>query len=483
MYKDNGVLFEKGCLPIKASDLCNLLKCNVELVGVEPEAVITSISFGQYYAPKDEGFLQIVGADDNLVINRIENKKGVAALTDHLIEGIPCIIVDDLVTAVFSVGKWLYQSIKLPAVVVSGSVGKTTTKRMINAVLSKQMRLFTINESRNTLKDLCCFIQDIKSEDQLVVWEVAENRKREVEFSSEILLPRIAAITNIGESHIGSIEGGKTALLESIQSITAGMRDDGVVIINADDPDSRKTVFDRKTLSVGVYDTSADCVAYNIQSTRKGTSFDLRFQNQVTHVVLSVFGVHNVYNAMMAFAIGVLMGINRNVAARALRKYHNIGYRQNILRFGGVVVYADCYNASAKSVSSAIQCFCDLPGIRGKRIAILGDIAEIEGHEEKIYKEVAKAIDDSSLDIVITYGKTSYMIQHFVKRTIEMRHCASPAELNGVVDGLKRTGKNAYLIKGSRSMKMEQNLRHCFPLHYFPMRAKEKLTIKYRWGE
>ena len=354
---------------------------------------------------------------------------------------------------------------------------------MTYTVLAERFRLFTINESRNTLKDLCCYIQNIEENDQFVVWEVSENRIHEVEYSSLVLQPRIAAITNIGESHIGTIEGGKEALLQSIQSITAGMDKEGVVIINADDRDSRQICFDRKTIRVSLKDTAADCFAYNISKTKKGVSFDLRFEEHITHVDLSVFGVHNIYNAMMAFVIGVLQGIDRKTAARALKKYRNVGFRQNILRFGGVVVYADCYNSSALSVSSAIRCFCDLPGIHGKRIAVLGDIAEIEGHEEQTYRKIAEVIDDSAIDMVVTYGKDSAAIHDYLSRPVEKLHCSSSAELDAALNQLKRSGTNAYLIKGSRSMKMEQNLRHCFPWHYYPMRAVEKLTIKYKWGE
>ncbi len=482
MGLENRVLFDKGLLPISVGELCTLLNCDARLVNVSPEAMITCISYGESYEPLGEGFLLICGPDDSSNVRRMGNG-GTALLTKHEIEGMPCIITEDVDYAVLQICTWMYNAIMLPSVVVSGSVGKTTTKRMVNMVLRKATTVFSTNQNHNMLKELCCYLQSVHADDQMLVWEVCENLPKDADYSSRALRPSIAVITNAGDSHLGTIIGGKEALLKSFQSITAGMGEDGVVIFNADDPDSRQIVFDRKTISVGIADYSADCVAYNITDTRKGTSFDLRFQDQVTHIDLFVFGTHNVYNAMMAFIVGALQGVDRKTIAKALRSYRNVGFRQNILRFGGVVVYADCYNASAKSVSSAIQCFCGLPGIQGKRIAVLGDISEIEGYEEQTYREIAEAIDASTIDILVTYGNKSAMIRDYVTRDIEMLHCANSKELDETLNIMKRRGKNAYLLKGSRAKRMETNLRSCFPWHYYPMRALEKFTIKYRWGE
>ena len=186
---------------------------------------------------------------------------------------------------------------------------------------------------------------------------------------------------------------------------------------------------------------------------------------------------------MTAFVVGTLQGIRKQSILNGLKQFRNVGFRQNIIRIGNTVVYADYYNASSKSVSYAISCFCSLPSIRGKRVAVLGDIAEIEGYEESTYQEIAKAIDNSTIDILITYGTDSKMIQKFIKRDMEMQHCSSSEELNQCLKTLKNNQKCSFLLKASRSMYMENNMKAAFPAHYYLMRGIEKLTIKYLWEE
>ena len=475
-------VFRSGLLPARVSEICAVIGGHTELSGIAPDVVITNFAFRDSFTPLDRNCLCIRGKLDASTVKDVRNG-GLAALTDHPIEGIPYILVEDLDTALYRLSKWMYEKISLPSVVITGSVGKTTTKRMINRVMSKQDIVFTTNKNRNVLAELCCYLQNVKGNENLVVWEVCENLPKDAMFSARVLKPDIAVITNLGDSHLGTMEDGKETLYSAVVSMTQGLRENGTVIINADDSESALIEFDRPTVRVGIYDASADCLAFNLCNTRKGTEFDVRFHDEITHVKLSVFGEHNVYNALMAFAAGILRGIDRKDVAVALRGYRNVGIRQNIVRIGKSVVYADFYNASSKSISYALRCFSEIPGLYGKRVAVLGDIAEIEGYEESAYREVAKAVDQSSVDVLVTYGNKSSMIHDYLTRHIEKHHCTTSEELNSYLEKLKKSGKNAYLLKASRSMKLENNMKAAFPLHYRYMKYIERLTSRFLWRE
>ena len=474
----NRVVFEKRLLPINVGNLCEIIGNGYQLENVAPDALITCIACETGYEPLSEGFLLIERFSDETMVCRIKSG-GTAVLTDHKIEGIPCIVVDNVISAVYNICKWMYEAISIPAVIVSGGTGKTTTKRMINSFLEKQKNVFSTNKNSNILVEFCCHLQSVRTADQITIWEVCENWRRDAESFSILLKPEIVVVTNIGDSHLGAI-GSKEEQYKCFRALTSGIDKDSIVIINADDEECMQVGFDGNTISIGINNTSADCVSYNITNTRRGTEFDLRYLNDSVHVKLSVFGIHNVYNAMMAYVVGVLQGVEKKAILKGLKKYHNVGIRQNIIRFGGVVVYADCYNASAKSIASAIKCFCEIPGVHGKRVAVIGDIAEIEGYEEKTYREIAQTIDNSTIDVLLTYGKDSSMIHDYIRRKIEKKHFTSIDDLNNCLKQMKTERGNGYLFKASRSIRLERSFRAVFPTHYYSMRAREKYLYRSR---
>ncbi len=479
---NNRVLFEKELFPIRAGDLCRILGEDARLENLSPDTMITCLQFIDFDKALREGFLLLVTwqTSDPSISKKVADG-GAAALSNHSIEGVPAILVEDLITAAANLCAWMYGAIALPSVVVTGSAGKTTTKRMINAVLSRGKTVCCTNDNLNNPQQLCWFLQNVRTQDEMLVWEACENVKRIPEICSGILKPDITVVTNVGDSHMGRI-GGREEQNKLFRGFTAGMNEDGVVILNADDSRSLEIGFDKTVIRVGVRDTTADCVAFNIVNTRKGTEFDLRFRGEEAHVKLSVFGLHNVYDAMMAYVVGVLNRIEKRQILKALKNYRNVGFRQNIVRFGGVTVYMDCYNSSGKAVSFAIPCFCELPGTRGKRVAVLGDIAEIDGYEEDTYREIAEAIDHSTIDVLLTLGKASAMIHDYVKRDIEKKHFDSKNELNAYLKEMNSRGKNSYLFKASRSVRLEGCIREVFPAHYFPMKLVDKFISKYLWN-
>ncbi len=462
----------KHILPMKAGEMENVLKMKCTLIHMDPSIMITDIATSDNMAIH-RGCLYIPYHESDQECAEAITKGAVAVLTDHEIENIPCIVVEDSKAAVYRLCELFEENIQLPSILVAGSEGKTTTKRLVKRVLQQKYDVFSQDGNFNSLHGLCCSLQGVETSAEIIVQEVDESRTGNTADCSSILKPDIVLVTNIAEAHIGHL-GGKDNLIKSFLGLTAGLRENGFVILNADDIDSMDAGFQANILTVGIDYDAADCLATNIQEKPGGLEFDASFQGKTTHINLSVHGIHNVYNAMMAFVVGKLKGVPEKDILKGLRGFRNVGIRQNVVRIGGVLVYADCYNASLRSVDYALKCFCALPKKHGKRIAVLGDIAELEGYEEDTYGGIAQLIDQSNLDGVITCGKTSEMILEKVTRDCLKKHTANRTELNAVLRELNQQEENSYLFKASRIMELEKSIQAVFPQHYRIMAAQER---------
>ena len=345
---------------------------------------------------------------------------------------------------------------------------------MVTAVLAQEYRVFSKAGNWNSMHSLTCSLQSIENGIDLLVQEVDEKRPDNPYCCSRILSPEIAVVTNVAESHIGYL-GGLKALAKSFSGITAGMDENGVLILNGDDENSLHAGFDARTLLVAIRNEKADCRAMNIDSGPEGTEFDVCFRGETVHVRLSAYGEHNVYDAMMAYVVGKLKGVSTEKILAGLKSYRNSGIRQNVCRVGGETVYADCYNASPTSIAFAVKAFCDLPGTTGRKVAVIGDIAEVDGYEEETYRRIAETVDTSDVDILVTYGGNSEMIWDYLTRPMAKRHARTAEELYDRLRSLRAEGENSYLFKASRVMKLEDAIRDVFPEHYREIKLSEKL--------
>lgn len=472
----NSIVYRKGKLPITINILIEKIgqKCSLQML--DGNETITSIVAGDNGLIKS-GTLFIPYCETDAECAKKIKRGAVAILSWHPIEGLPCVVCADPSLALYAINKWLYDDISIPSIAVAGSEGKTTTKRMISAVCSTTMQTFSQTDNYNTFEALCDSIQLLQPGTEIIVQEIDEKRTKGMEKCSKILCPEIAIITNIKEAH-QQFYKTREALIGSFRGITSGMPDNGILIINSDDTDSASTDFGRKKISVAIYDKNADYVAENIRYENGNMAFDIQHKGESVHIRLSMLGEHNIYNAMMAYVAGRLKGISISNIQKALAGYKNYGIRQNVCKILGTLIYADCYNASKTTIRYAIKCF-DSMQCRGKKAAILGDIGEIEGYEEETYKAIAKYMEDSEIDALITYGKDSSMILKDIGRNMVKHHCATLEELASQIEFLKKDGYKAFLFKASHFIHLENGIRRSFPLHYLKIMLEEKLSRRF----
>ena len=266
------------------------------------------------------------------------------------------LVVNDTLRAVGELAKAYDRKINNKKVAITGSVGKTTTKEFVAAVLSENLRLHKTEGNYNSNIGMPLSMLTMKNDTQVSVLEMGMSNRGEIEYLSKIAEPDVAIITNVGSSHmeyLGSRENIAKAKLE----IVKGLKADGVIFLNGDEPllRNREELDGKEHYYVG-FSEDCDVKAQNIRFSMGNTVFDMVCNDKVVeNVTIPTMGNHNIYAAMFAYAVGSKMGLSEEVIIRGLRNFKPVGMRQNIYDIGDITIIEDCYNASPESAKAAID--------------------------------------------------------------------------------------------------------------------------------
>ncbi len=452
-------------------EVCDLLDVALETVkvkpGTDPDAPFTNICAWDYYLLPGCLYAALP-LYANLTPQKAMARGAAALLTDQQIEDFPCVVVPDVMQAYCRLCGAIKNRMDTRTIAVTGSVGKTTTKDMVQAVCSRKYKTFCDVENNNMTTLVGYLVQRIPADCGCYIQETHEGDPGAAESVSHILRPGIAVVTNIGESHLGNF-GSYAGLIKGVTDITAGMPADGVVILDADDELSATAAWDRRTIRVSLKDPSADYYADNIQTTQVGLKFDIVHGGICTPVELKMSGLHNVTDAMLAFAAGIQAGVSPEQAVQGIGSYTPRGMRQNIVHDRSRTIYIDCFNASVKSMQSALQTLCQLPlKEKARRVAVLGDMAELGEDSETMHRKVGAMAAEAGVDVLICYGENSAAMAREARnsQTLRVFHTTSMRELTELIR--RQVGaSDAVLFKASHSTNLAAAIKACYPVTYF----------------
>jgi UDP-N-acetylmuramoyl-tripeptide--D-alanyl-D-alanine ligase len=284
---------------------------------------------------------------------------------------------------------------KLKVVAVTGSVGKTTTKELVAAVLGTRYALLKNEGNLNSEIGLPVVLLELSRKHQRAVLEMGMWARGEIAFLCEIATPEVGIVTNVGPSHmerLGSIEAIADAKAELVEALP----EDGVAILNADDP--RVAAMSARTqASVVTFGLAADADvrAEDIEPHGlKGVSFKLIHGDEREAVYSRLPGRAMVHNALAAAAAGIVDGLGLPEIAAALSEAQVPARLMSHRGINGSTLIDDTYNASPASMKAALELLAELPG---RKIAVLGDMrelgqAELEGHQD-VGRAAAAAAD------------------------------------------------------------------------------------------
>ena len=400
-------------------------------------------------------FIVLQGArDGHDFIPQAMEKGAAAVLCSRVVGDYPAIIVEDPRIALGRIAHMERHRIGCKVVGITGSVGKSTTKEMVAAVLESTYRTAKTPVNHNNDIGMPMAILAMPEDTEVAVLEMGMNHFREMAYLSEIANPDIAAIINIGTMHIehlGSVAGIRKAKLEILE----GMEADGKLILNGMDPMLRELP-DPVYQSVTYFGDDKLCPV-RVQDIREGEGmlhFEVVTEEETFPVELLMEGLHFIPDALAAVTVGLMLGVSTVKIREQLAMFRNMAGRQEIYQAGGFTIISDCYNAGPESMTAALRV---LGKKSGRRIAVLGDMLELGDCTWAEHYKIGRIARENA-DMIFTFGPNGHRIVGGAVTggmcSTKARDFATREELAAHLKRVAREG-DVLLFKGSRGMHME----------------------------
>ena len=357
-----------------------------------------------------------------------------------------CILVDDVLTTLQKLATYHRNAIKIPIISLTGSNGKTTTKELINTVLSSTYKVkATVGNLNNHIGVPLTLLSFTKDLDFGIV-EMGANHPKEIEFLCGIAQPDYGLITNFGKAHLegfGSVEGVIKAKSELYDYLKQNQK---TVFINADDQKQVQQIGNYSKISTFGSNPNNDCLV-----TYKNANPYVTINYDHKEIESQLIGDYNFGNIAVAVAIGKYFKVNSESIKKAIETYQPNNNRSEIIERGTTKIILDAYNANPTSMLAALKNLKQLN--TENKYLFLGDMFELGADAEKEHQEIVNFIASNFEDHVYLIGKNFY--KTFTK---ESTHKFSTFEdLKPVLKTINLENATI-LIKGSRGMALERIL-------------------------
>src|SRR5216684_7389822 len=295
------------------------------------------------------------------------------------------------------------KSLPIKVLAITGSNGKTTTKDFAASALARKFRVTKTQANFNNHVGLPRTILEATSQDEVAVWEIGMNHPGEVGPLAKIAAPDAAIITNVGIAHI-EFMGSREAIAGEKGALAEAVGPQGTVILNTDDAFSKEIAARTRAKVIFVGTTAGTVRATDIHQTSDGTEFTILEGAHRCRAQLPVPGLHMVQNALLAVAAGRVFGLSIEECAAGLASAPLTKARLQIKAIRGVQFIDDSYNANPESMRAALSTLAELE-TDGRRIAVLGEMAELGTESERGHREVGEAAAALKVDQLIAIGE------------------------------------------------------------------------------
>ena len=327
--------------------------------------------------------------------------KGAAAvLCSRKVGDYPAILVKDPRTALGDIAREALKRIGAKVVAVTGSVGKSTTKEMIAAVLSGTFRVSKTPANHNNDIGMPMAVLDMPEDTEVAVLEMGMNHFREIAYLSDIAHPDVAVIINVGTAHIeflGTQQGIRQAKLEILE----GMTPQGMLLLNGDDTMLRcLDVTPKQRITYFGASEGCDVRALDVIQSEGTLRFTVEAGRLTFPVEMQLEGEHYVADALAAVTVGLKLGVHPDKIRQRLESFRNMSGRQEIFQARGCTIINDCYNAGPESMAAALNVLGNRPG---RHIAVLGDMLELGDCAPAEHYKIGRIAAEKA-DMVFAYG-------------------------------------------------------------------------------
>ena len=349
-----------------------------------------------------------------------------------LAKGAAVVATTDGLKALQALAAYHRQKFNIPIIGVTGSVGKTTTKDMIAAILSQERETLKTEENYNNEIGVPLTLLKLSKQHKAAVIEMGMQALGEIELLAKIARPTISVVTNIGESHLEFLKTKKNIAKVKSEIFKFQTKND-FVVINADDE------FFEHLLS-NIKCRISNIVSFGIIEKAKVTPKEL------SNITLPLAGEHNIYNALTAIAVAKILDVKRTSIKKGLESFRPSSNRYDVInRLDGVKIINDTYNASPQSMKAMLEIFASLCG---RKIAVLGNMYELGEISKLAHQRIGRLARKLGIDIVITIGKLAKdLAGHY--------HFASKKTAIKKLKSLIQPG-DRLLIKASHGLHLEE---------------------------
>lgn len=367
-----------------------------------------------------------------------------------------CLRVDNTLSALQQIARFWRRKLNLKVIGITGSVGKSTTKEMVAEVLSVKYRTLKSPGNLNNEIGLPLTILKLGAGYERAVLEMGFYVPGEIQFLCDIALPHIGVVSNVGTVH-AERAGSQEAIFRGKSELPQALPENGVAILNFDDPWVRK-MEEKTKAKVFFYGLSpeADLWADQIEGLGlDGIRFRFHYQKEILHTRVPMIGRHSVHTALRAASVGLNDGLTWQEILEGLSHGHAqlrlVAVRNDI----GALILDDTYNASPESMLAALNLLDELDG---RKIAVLGDMLELGPYERQGHEMVGIRAAQVA-KILLTLGARAKIIAEAARKAgMKPSHIFEFEAPEPMIDWLNKnlTSSDAVLIKGSHGLRMDR---------------------------
>jgi UDP-N-acetylmuramoyl-tripeptide--D-alanyl-D-alanine ligase len=355
-----------------------------------------------------------------------------------------CILVADALKALQELARYHRTRLTIPVVGLTGSNGKTTSKELLNAVLSKKFKTFATKGNLNNHIGVPLSVLSIDSSVEIAVIEMGANHVGEIAFLCSISNPTHGFITNIGKAHIGTFGGFENIIRGKSELYQHLIVNNGIVFINSQNPILANMA--KRFKSPYFYPAPGDYLQVSLID---ADPF-IRYETMDGEIVQTqLMGAYNFENIAAALCIGKFFGVGERQANQAISEYVPGNMRSQVVKKGTNTIILDAYNANPSSMEAAINSLANMKALR--KVAILGDMYELEEEAEKEHQKIGELLNSKGFDQV-------YFCGHLMKAANEMHAAGQLFERKELlIEELKKNpiGNSTILVKASRGIGLE----------------------------
>ena len=400
-------------------------------------------------------------ADGHAYVDQAAERGAAAALTTRAVDGLPCVVVEDVQAAFVALSRALLERVEgLHVIGITGSSGKTSTKDLLGSVLAADGETIAPQGSYNSEVGVPLTVCRVTESTRHLVVEMGARGGGHVEYLTRIAPPQVGIVLNVGHAHVGEF-GSLDAVATAKSELVRALPPDGLAVLNADDPRVRAMaqVAPCPVLLVGE-SAEADVRASAVTLDEGGRpTFAVHAPFGTAQVTLPLVGRHHVGNALAALAAAHAAGMSLENIARAMATAHPTSrWRMEVTeRRDGVRVVNDAYNANPDSMAAALRAMVTMNPRRGaddrpgRRVAVLGTMLELGPDSPTLHREVGELAGELGIDIVLSVGDEARSIAEGARSAgvAQVDEVGDVDAAHRALSGLLRSG-DVVLLKSSR---------------------------------